>query len=347
MDGVYTMLGLEGYGSYRYEDGAFSRVHESPRGVLTPGLIDLHIHGAFGVDWMSADARDMVYLAERLAAEGYEAFLPTTITGPADAIRSALKQLPDHPMMPGFHLEGPFLSPEFPGAQPPEHIADIPYGDSEWDDILDDPRLRIVTLAPERPHALEMILRLQTRGVIVSIGHTNATYEEARRGFEFGATHTTHTFNAMRGLHHREAGTVGYALHQPGLRCELIYDRLHVVRDAAALLLKIKPLDGVIAVSDSTAATGLPKGTALTMWGHPVDVGKREVRLKSNGALAGSAITLADAFRNLAEDFGPECAIRACCHNPRLALRSHINARRYVLWDDQWQVVELFDASAL
>jgi N-acetylglucosamine-6-phosphate deacetylase len=175
-------------------------------------------------------------------------------------------------------------------------------------------------MAPELPHALELASRLMERGVIVSMGHTNATYEEARRGFEFGAAHTTHTFNAMRGLHHREAGILGYALATDALRCELIYDRLHVSREAAGLLFKCKPEDRVIAVSDSTLATGLPPGQTVTMWGHECVIGKKQVRLASNGALAGSAITLLDAFRNLHEDFGAEKAIRACCLNPRAAL---------------------------
>lgn len=343
MNGVYTMLGAEGYGSYRYEDGRFERVHDTPKGVLTPGFVDIHIHGGYGVDFMSASRADMEYLCKRLAGEGYEAFLPTTITDSAANILNALDALPEDPMIAGFHLEGPFISPVFPGAQPPESIIEIPTGPSEWDAILDHPKLRLVTMAPELPHALDLILRLQKRGVVVSMGHTNATYEEARRGFEFGAMHTTHTFNAMRGLHHREAGMVGYALQQPALRCELIYDRHHVVRDAANVLYQCKPEDGVIAVSDGTAATGLPKGTPLSMWGHPVDVGVREVRLKSNGALAGSAITLADGFRNLVDDFGPEIAIRSCCHNPRLALPELKNPKRYVLWDRDWQIVEFFD----
>jgi N-acetylglucosamine-6-phosphate deacetylase len=151
------------------------------------------------------------------------------------------------------------------------------------------------------------------------MGHTNATYDEARHGFEFGASHTTHTFNAMRALHHREAGTVGYALSNDALATELIYDRLHVSEDAARLLFKCKPADKVIAVSDSTMATGMAPGKRFKMWGLDCVTGRKEVRLES-GALAGSAITLLDAFRNLHEDFGPETAIRACCLNPRLSM---------------------------
>lgn len=334
MNGVYTMLGEEGYGSYRLEDGRFERCSDAPTGLLTPGFVDIHIHGAFGIDAMTASTEDFRVLGRRLRANGYEGYLPTTVTAPATQVQSFLDALPtDDPMILGFHLEGPFISPAFPGAQPPQHIVKPPVPGEGWDDVLDDPRLKVITMAPEIPGALELILRLNQRGVIVSMGHTNATYEEARRGFEFGARHTTHTFNAMRGFHHREAGTVGYAFANPDLTCELIYDRLHVCPDSARILLQVKGAEGVIAVSDSTAATELPPGTPLTMWGHPVDVGRGEVRLVSNGALAGSAISLMEAFQNLAEDFGPETAIQACCHNPRRALGLTGPPRVFVEWN--------------
>jgi N-acetylglucosamine-6-phosphate deacetylase len=188
------------------------------------------------------------------------------------------------------------------------------------------------------PNGLELTSRLFQRNVIVSMGHTNATFEEARRGFEFGASHTTHTFNAMRGLHHREAGTVGYALTNDALTCELIYDRLHVVPDAARLLMKCKPADRIIAVSDSTLATGLTAGQAVKMWGLDCIIGKKQVRLASNNALAGSAITLLDAFRNLHEDFGPEVAIRACSLSPRKALKIE-GVRRWLVLDKDLKIV--------
>jgi N-acetylglucosamine-6-phosphate deacetylase len=171
------------------------------------------------------------------------------------------------------------------------------------------------------------------------MGHTDATFAEARAGFEAGVQHTTHTFNAMRGLHHREAGTVGYALTNDALRCELIYDRHHVSRDAAELLFKCKPAGGVVAVSDSTMATGMAAGEGLTMWGLEVVTSPGEVRLASNGALAGSAITLLDAFRNLHADFGPETAVRACCLNPRQALRMSGEPTRWVALDSRLEVV--------
>lgn len=342
MSYVAETWGPEGLGNYRVDwaDGhpSFQRVSRPAELVLIPGFVDIHFHGAFGLDFMSASRQDLLVLAEKLERQGYEACLLTTVTASPEAVRAALANFPDHPMYAGFHLEGPFIAPEYPGAQPPSAISDPPPIPSNWDSVLDDFRMRVITLAPERPHALELIARLSGRGVIVSLGHTNATYEQARYGFEFGARHTTHTFNAMRPLHHREAGMVGYALAQDDLTSELIYDRLHVCRDAAALLLKSKPSDRVIAVSDSTMATGLPPNQKLEMWGLEVVTGRGEVRLASNGALAGSAITLRDAFQNLAEDFGLETAIRLCCVNPRRAL-GRTEVQTWVELDRDYQVI--------
>ena len=289
---------------------------------------------------MSASQSEMLALCDKLENVGYETFLPTTVTASATDVATALSNIPDHPMIGGFHLEGPFISPEYPGAQPTRYIREPPHGPGEWDAILDDPRLKVVTIAPETPHALELIARLSSNGVVVSMGHTNATYDEARAGFDSGAAHTTHTFNAMRPLHHREAGTVGYALLNDALRCELIYDRSHVSREAAAILFRSKPPGGVLAVSDSTMATGMPPGQELDMWGSKCVTGPQEVRLRSNGALAGSAITLLDAFRNLHDDFGPEVAIRACCLNPRSALRQSDPPNVYLELDSKLNIVE-------
>jgi len=295
-------------------------VSEPFSGYLIPGFVDVHIHGGFGVDFMSATREDLDHWLIRLRAAGYEALLPTTVTASPEAVLAAVERLPDDPMIQGFHLEGPFISPKFPGAQPPEFILDPPLAPGPWDAVLDHPHLRYITLAPERPHALELILRLQRRGVVVSMGHTDATFEEARRGFEFGATHTTHTYNAMRGLHHREAGTVGYALVNPALNTELIYDRIHVCPDAARVLINAKPIEALIGISDATMVAGTPPNRRATMWGLDVTVGRGEVRLVENNALAGSAVTLDEVFRNLATDFGPQIAVYACCLNPRRIL---------------------------
>lgn len=331
---IADFLGPSGFGAYEIDwstpEPSIERVSKSPELLLIPGFVDVHCHGAFGIDFMTASTTDMTTLCARLAEHGYESFLPTTVTASCEAVLAAVNQLPDDPMIGGFHLEGPFISPEYPGAQPKNAIALPPMIASEWDEVINHPKLKIVTLAPELPGSLDIILKLANRGVRVGMGHTNATYDEARRAYEFGATHATHAFNAMRPFHHREAGVVGYMLDTPAMPAELIYDRLHVSKDAASLLLRTRGESEVVAISDSTMATGQAEGTRLDMWGNVCVTGPGSVRLESNGALAGSAITLLDAFRNLAEDFGPEVAVRSCCLNPRKLLGWKGKARAYI-----------------
>jgi N-acetylglucosamine-6-phosphate deacetylase len=317
-------LGPEGFGVYSADLAAFPPVLEPADGladnILLPGFVDLHIHGGFGRDVMSGSTEELLDLCERLEEVGYEGFLPTTVTAPPAAVREMMERLPTHRAILGVHLEGPFLSPKHPGAQPRDWIVEPPQDASDWDPILDDPRLRLVTMAPEIRGGHALIARLAGRGVVVSMGHTDATFEEAADAHRLGAAHTTHTFNAMRGFHHREAGIAGFAMVTPSLLAELIYDRVHVVPDAAHLLLTAKGDAGVVAVSDGTLASGMPVGSRIEMWGLNCVVGEGDVRLAEGGALAGSAITLLDAFRNLAQDFGPETAIRLCSLNPRRAL---------------------------
>lgn len=347
---ILETIGAEGFGSYRFEwapaGPSLERVSHAADGLLVPGFVDIHCHGAFGIDLMSAPVADIEHLCTRLEREGYDVFLPTTVTASAPEILNFLNRMPESAMIPGIHMEGPFISPKYPGAQPPSAIVDPPHRPSEWDEVLDHPRLKLVTLAPERPNAPDLILRLQKRGVVVSMGHTDATYDEARQGFEFGATHLTHTYNAMRALHHREAGMVGYALLNVGLKCELIYDRLHVCFEAAKLLIQHKGMDGVIGISDSTMATGMPPGQTITMWGLECITGKNEVRLADSGALAGSAVTLRDVFLNLWEDFGPELAIRACSLNPRKAIGHLAPPRLWLEFDRDCNLREVHHVGA-
>lgn len=336
---ILAALGPQGFQNYAV-DIATMAMEPSDRpaeGLLVPGFVDLHIHGAFGKDFTTGSAEDLLAMADGLAKAGYEAFLPTTVTGSREGTRQALESLPDgDPRMPGFHLEGPFISPKHPGAQPPAFIVEPT---PDWDPILDDPRLRVVTLASEIPGGLDLARRLSRRGVAVSLGHTDATYAQVAEAVAAGATRTTHTYNAMRPLHHREAGTVGAALLMPQLTAELIYDRIHVSRPAAEILLRSKGPHGVTAVSDATMAAGMAAGTEIEMWGLGCVVGERQVRLR-DGTLAGSGITLYDAFQNLAQDFGPETAIRLCCLNPRRELGMG-RPKVWLVMDGEYRIVEI------
>lgn len=341
MSASYLALGPQGFGTYHLEEGRLVASTGTATHLITPGFIDVHLHGAFGIDFMSASREDLGRMLSKLAEVGYEGVLPTTVTASPDAVSKALSNLPDHPMVLGFHLEGPFISQTYPGAQPPSFITAPPTEASAWDAILDDERLRLITLAPELPGAGPLIRRLRSRGVVVSMGHTNASAAEAEAGVAAGVRHATHTFNAMRPLHHREAGSVGFVLTEDAVACELIYDRLHVSRRAAEVLLRCKPDHGVVAVSDSTLASGIPAGQTVEMWGLTAIVGDGQVRLP-DGTLAGSAITLLDAFRNLHEDFGAETAIRACCINPRRVLGMDPDYPAvWLAFDAQLQLVDI------
>lgn len=335
MKEVALAVGPEGFRSYSFDREEPSKLTPSDvpaSQVLVPGFVDLHIHGAFGIDTMSASSSDFMELGEKLEECGYEGFYPTTLTAPIEDVTAVFEKVPSHRAIWGVHLEGPFLSPKFPGAQPPEYIQAIPTSPSAWDSVLASPILRRVTLAPELPGALEIVQTLARRGIQVSMGHTNASYYEAEAAVAHGASHATHSFNAMRGFHHREAGMVGFVLSSPTLDAELIYDRFHVGKESARLLMQTRGADHLVAVSDCTLAAGLPDGP-ITMWGHECVIGDGTVRIAANGTLAGSSATLRDVFLNLWQDFGPEVAIRSCCLNPRRIDGNHRTPRIWMLFD--------------
>lgn len=339
------MLGPQGLGSYVAENGSLLPSEQPAESVLVPGFVDIHIHGAFGVDTLDANPQAMQGMCEHLRRCGYEGFLATTITSSLDKVKAAINALPENPMILGVHLEGPFISPEFPGAQPQSAILDPESHAKNWEDIFDHPQLKLVTLAPERPGALDLIRRLTSQSKIVSLGHTSATEEQARQAFAAGATHVTHCFNAMRSLHHREVGLLGYALSNPEMACELIYDRNHVSTAATGILMQLKPKDKVLAVSDGTLSIGAPAGTAVGMWGQACRVLEGKVVLEGTQTLAGSCITLRDAFVNLWNDFGLELAIRACCLNPRAALGMTEQPKIWVEFSLQGEIVAIYDAA--
>ncbi|MBS1724559.1 MAG: N-acetylglucosamine-6-phosphate deacetylase [Armatimonadetes bacterium] len=353
MTGKRSCLGPAGYGTYEvaFEDGA---LHLEPTGGpadghLVPGFVDIHIHGYRGVDFMSGEAQGLKAMCDGLKEQGYEAFLATTVTAPSQAVKNAIQALEtcDDPAIVGFHLEGPFLSPDYPGAQPQHAIIDFDGSSSEWSDVLGHKQLRVVTLAPERTGAIELVKRLSGAGVHASMGHTNATFEEAKAAVRAGVKGATHTYNAMRGLQHREPGTVGAVLTSDDVWAEFIYDQHHIAPAAADVLFRCKPADKVIAVSDGTAASGLPDGATLSMWGQDCVVRGGTVRLASNGALAGSAATLLDCFRNILADFGPELAIRSCCLNPRKVAGVPDSPRLWIDFDDKLDIRDIHPTKTL
>ncbi len=276
-----------------------------PEGVLVPGLVDLQVNGYYGVEFQIADANSWASVARRLPETGTTAFLPTMITAPigelAAALATAAEFLPsmsDGARMLGVHLEGPFISAARRGAHNPAYITDpAPAAVTE---LLAAGRgaLRLVTLAPELPGALAAIGELTAAGVLVSVGHTDATAAQVAAASAAGARNVTHLFNAQRGLAHREPGVVGQALTDPLLTSGLILDLRHVVAAVAKIAFAAAP--GRIAlVTDASACAGMPAGDYL-LGGEPITLpaGDGEPPVRANGTLAGSALRMDRAVAN-------------------------------------------------
>lgn len=274
--------------------------------TLLPGFIDLHIHGAGGYD---AHAGEIDELAAYLPRAGVTAFLPTLAAGPPGETAHALRAIqvttqhqrkgatsPGATVL-GAHLEGPFLEPARAGAIPPAYL--LPASREHAAGLLASaPELvRLMTVAPSLPGALELIAFLAAAGIVVSIGHTAADYAHTLRAVEAGARHVTHLFNAMNGLHHRAPGVIGVALGDPRLTVELIADGVHLHPAVLALAIRAKGPGSVALVSDAVGPAGLPAG-AYRWLDRAVESDGEAVRL-SDGTLAGSLGTLDVALRTV------------------------------------------------
>lgn len=276
--------------------------HIDARGLmLIPGLIDLQINGAFGLDF-TADPEAVYTVAQQLPRFGVTSFLPTIITSPLERIARAQAVLQAgapagfrgaQPL--GLHIEGPFLNPERKGAHHPEYLRSPRLDD--YAGFSPETGVRLVTLAPELPGALEIISKLAHRGVVVSAGHSMATLAQARESFRRGVRYVTHLFNAMSPLLQFEPGLPGAVLTQPGLRFGLIADGIHVHPALVELIWKLSGPGRMTLVSDAMAALGMPPGQ-YKLGDYEVTVDATSARL-SNGVLAGSILKHTDALRNL------------------------------------------------
>jgi N-acetylglucosamine-6-phosphate deacetylase len=277
---------------------------------VLPGFIDVHVHGGYGADFMDASLEALNTITQFHSKHGTTAMLATTMTGPHEALTSVLSVVNAyvHEEMPyaqllGVHLEGPFISPKFPGAQNPEFIVlpQIAWLE-DWVDKYPE-IIRLLTLAPEREGALALISWLKKRGITVACGHTDASYEQIEAAVEQGLHHAVHTFNAMRVLHHREPGTVGAVLSDDRIYAEVIADGHHVHPACIQILSKVKPADKLLLVTDAMCATGLSEGL-YELGGLKVVVKGGVARLLEGDSLAGSTLTMIDAFRFCVEKVG-------------------------------------------
>jgi N-acetylglucosamine-6-phosphate deacetylase len=285
---------------------AADRVIDHGDGIITPGFVDLHVHGGAGSDASDGTAEALEVIGRAHAVHGTVGLCPTVLTAAADVmlaaaseVRAAMGRLSTGPRVLGLHLEGPFLSPDRVGAQPAEHVRAPDLG------LLDEliaaagPALRIVTLAPELPGALALVERLVAAGVVVALGHSSASYDEARRAIAAGASLCTHTFNAMSGLHHREPGLIGAVLEDDTIVAEVIADGIHVSEPVLRILWRLKCNQRLALVTDCTAAMDAPPAEAR-LGVQPVEVRDGAVRLP-DGTLAGSSLTMERAVACLAQ----------------------------------------------
>ena len=321
-----------------------------PRGVrelhaggktIVPGFVDVHIHGAGGHDVMEGTRAALEIITATVAAHGTTSLVATTVTAGERETRDSVagiahfilntSQYPARELSAeilGIHFEGPFISPVRCGVHPVKWI--VPPSCELLAQLLGEARgtAQILTLAPELPGALDLISAARKAGLVVSLGHTDATYEQAQAAIEAGASHAAHVFNAMRPFSHRGTGVLGAVLTSPKVSAELIADGVHVDEAAMRMLLDLKTPERVILVSDGISATGMPDGKyQLGMFEVKVSGG---VARNREGKLAGSTLTLDCALRNMVALGVPlSSALRMVTANP--ARQIGLGARKGVL----------------
>jgi N-acetylglucosamine-6-phosphate deacetylase len=298
--------------------------------ILSPGLVDIHNHGAAGHDVMESSTDSLPRIERLLARHGVTSYLPTTVTAPLDATLAALERLAQaieqphrdsHRARPvGIHIEGPFLSHARRGVHPAGDLLPptLPMFDRLWQAARG--HIKVMTIAPELEGALEVIAAAALRGVCVSMGHSDATLPQAQAGVRAGASHATHTFNAMRPLSHRDPGLLAEILTNPNLSADIIADGFHLDPAIVNLFLDLKGPERAVLITDSTAGTGMPDGH-YRMGEFAFEV--RDGRCLSHGVIAGSLLTLDRAVQNVM-GFGGwtlQNALRAATLNPAQAAR--------------------------
>jgi N-acetylglucosamine-6-phosphate deacetylase len=309
--------------------------------VLGPGFVDIHIHGGAGHDVMESDPDALACIERHLVKHGTTAYYPTTVTAAEDPTLRSLEKLADAieasaasdcssavraaeqracPM--GIHLEGPFISQEKRGVHPPQYIQNgsLDFFDRMWRAARG--HVKLMTIAPEIPGAEDVIREAAKRGVVVSLGHSNATLAQARAGIDAGGRHATHTFNAMRPLDHREPGITGAVLNDDRLTADIIADGVHVDPTMVRLFVRAKGLDRAVLITDAISATGMPDGQ-YRLGGFQVEV-RGNVCL-ADGRLAGSVLTLERAVVNMMRFTGCtlEEAVQLATSNPAAIVGDH------------------------
>lgn len=293
-DGVITEINRD---DYKGNDDVVDAHHK----VVMPGFIDVHIHGSSGIDFMDANEDDYITIANALYKEGVTTFLATTLTSDNESLSKVCKTVKNVinkvPSLGGVHFEGPYISEKYKGAQNPEFIRNPNI--KEFDELneLSGNNVRYITLAPEKEGAKEFIKHVSSKGVVVSAGHTDASFKEIEESINVGLTNTTHTHNAMSGHHHRNPGVVTAAFNFDELYTEFICDGKHVCPDTLKTSYKIIGPKRFIVVTDALKAKHSDINE-FDLFGLPCVKKDGAAYLKS-GPLAGSLLTMDQAMRNM------------------------------------------------
>lgn len=268
---------------------------------LSPGFIDIHNHGNSGYDFMDATEEAIDNINKYHLKNGVTSFLGTVITQSYENMIKAAKNIVDcknnYPQLLGIHLEGPFFSISKKGAQPEEYIKEVDLSFIKKLIDMYGNNLKMISIAPEKEGALELISYIKNNNITVAMAHSNATYDETIKGINNGATVATHLYNGMRNFTHREPGIIGATLTDDRVFAEIIYDRIHLHDAATQIALKMKTKDKIILVSDAMRAAGLKDGI-YELGGQEVVVKEGAARLK-DGSLAGSTLNLRTAVYNM------------------------------------------------
>ncbi len=267
---------------------------------VTPGFINLHVHGGGGCDFMDATGEAVTTILDTGLAHGTTSLLATVTTAPIAQMRRAMGAITNlnESRVLGIYVEGPFFSKPKKGAQPEQHLI-APTAEA-YEALLQGftDQVKIFSLAPELPGALNLIPRLIEDHIIPALGHSNATYEQTMEAVVAGLTHFTHFYNGMSGLHHRDPGAVGAGLLTPTTTLEVIADGIHVHPSAIRLTAEVKGIDRICLITDAIGATGIGDGE-YTVAGQKAVVQGGIARLVHGGSLAGSTLTMENAVRNM------------------------------------------------
>ena len=305
-----------GKGTVVISDGKIKKIHQGkifsdPDGIdlegkyIVPGFVDVHIHGAAGADVMDNSIEGLKTISNFLVTHGTTNFLATTLTSSKETLKEVLEKIGElqnkdvgGATIFGAHMEGPYFDVQFKGAQNDKYIK--PAGIEEIKEYLAvKPGLvKLFSMSATGAHDAEAIKYLKENGVVVSVGHSGASFEQVQDAVKAGISHATHTYNGMRGFNHRDPGVVGAVLVNDNINAEIIFDKIHVHPEAVRLLFKAKGVDKVMCITDAMCATGLEDGK-YKLGELDVYVKNNQARLVSNDALAGSVLTLDRAFKNI------------------------------------------------